>query len=271
MIEVSAIIPTWNRAFDLEKAARSVLNQSISSIELLICDDGSTDDSKNLLSKITDNRLRWIDCTRSGRPAIPRNIGIRESRGEWLAFLDDDDEWLPDKLEKQLQAAKNAGCLAVCSNAVRFVPDKGMAGNYLTLEREQINFDDLLKVNEVICSTALVHKSLLENAIGFPEDEQLKALEDYALWLRIATMSTFAYIAEPLIVYKDQPTTSIRSNNISEWEQRRRVFANLLKWISDKRIQGFSYQARVNYYQAIYKCCKLWKKEKMRTIRQLLK
>src|SRR4051794_13419670 len=99
---VSVIIPTWNRAATLGPAIQSVLNQTYPPREVLVCDDGSTDNSVDVVAQLDDQRIRWLPGGRGGRPAIPRNRGIGAATGEWLAFLDSDDEWLPDKLERQL-------------------------------------------------------------------------------------------------------------------------------------------------------------------------
>src|SRR5262249_7122187 len=99
---VSVIIPTWNRAATVMAAVESALAQTHAPLEVLVCDDGSSDDSAQRVGALPDPRVRWLPGPRGGRPAIPRNRGIAAARGEWLAFLDSDDEWLPDKLERQL-------------------------------------------------------------------------------------------------------------------------------------------------------------------------
>jgi glycosyltransferase involved in cell wall biosynthesis len=214
----------------------SALNQTASPLEVLVCDDGSTDNSRKIIEAIGDARIRWIEGPRSGRPAIPRNRGIKESRGEWLAFLDSDDEWLPQKLEKQLELANRFQYRAACSNAHRHVPEKGLAENLLTLNSDRLKFDDLLRVNSVICSSALVHKSLFPVVSGFPEDHRLKAWEDYALWLRVATQTDFAFIPEPLLMYRDDAANSIRRENTSVWKQRKAVFNDFISWGKTKGI-----------------------------------
>lgn len=238
MADVSVIIPTWNRAELLVKAVRSALAQTMSPVEVLVCDDGSTDGSESAVSSIDDTRVRWISGSRGGRPAIPRNRGIRESRGEWIAFLDNDDEWLPEKLEHQLALARRLGCQAACSNASRVIPGEGLKGDYLAWERELVTFDDLLQVNQVICSSAVVHRSLFEKLEGFPEQAELKALEDYALWLRVATLTDFAYATEPLLLYRDEAATSVRSKGMDLWSQRRAVFADFEAWLGRAEVAG---------------------------------
>lgn len=248
MNTVSVIIPTWNRSVLLEEAVKSVLTQTHSPLEILVCDDGSTDDSEAVISSIGDNRIRWVACGHSGRPAIPRNIGISESRGKWLAFLDNDDVWLPDKLHKQLSLAQATGCRAVCSNAHRFVPNVGITGNYLSWKNERISFATLSKVNQVICSSALVHKSIFAEVHGFPEEAHLKALEDYALWLRVATQTDFAFVAEPMLIYRDDAANSIRSKGIDLWQQRKDVFDNFLEWGGGGVKSRFLLTVKMQYY-----------------------
>jgi glycosyltransferase involved in cell wall biosynthesis len=229
-VSVTVVIPTWNRAATLGDAVRSVLAQTVPPLEVLVCDDGSTDGSEEVVRSIGDPRVRWIPGEHSGRPAVPRNRGIEAACGEWLAFLDSDDAWLPKKLEKQLSLAAESGCRASCSNAYRIVPGKGKGGLLLQGNPSRIAFDDLLRGNHVICSSALVETSLVRRASGFPEALEMKALEDYALWLRIATMSDFACFPGPLLRYKDDPANSLRREDPDPSVQRVKVFRNFLSW-----------------------------------------
>ena len=248
MSDVSVIIPTWNRAATLEKVVRSALAQTLPPLEVLVCDDGSTDDSREIIEAICDSRVKWIEGPRGGRPAIPRNRGIRESRGEWLAFLDDDDEWLPEKLERQIAAIKASGGLACCSNALRFIPGRGSVGPYLTATNTTLTFNDLLKVNQVICSSAIIHNSLVSSVLGFPEDEHLKAWEDYALWLRIATQTNFTFVAEPMLVYLDDAASSVRNEQVNVCAQRRAVFNNFKRWGKEHGVSSSYLRSATNQW-----------------------
>ena len=255
MAEVSVVIPTWNRSELLAKAVRSALAQTIQPLEVLVCDDGSTDDSEAQILAIGDPRVRWLSGERSGRPAIPRNRGISEGQGEWIAFLDNDDEWLPDKLEKQLLLAERSGSKAICSNASRMVPGQGVIGNYLSGERHAVTFDDLLQVNQVICSSAVIHRSLFATVEGFPERQELKALEDYALWLRVATLTDFAFVAEPLLLYRDDAGNSVRNKGMDVWGQRRKVFGDFQVWSSRHRAdEHFNRKVRDRMLRDKYDC-----------------
>ena len=214
MPSVSVIIPTWNRGHMIRKAIESALSQGPPVAEVLVCDDGSTDNTAEVVTAIArhDSRLRWLPGERAGLPAIPRNRGIKESRGDWLAFLDSDDTWEPSKIREQLEAAQRLGCLAACSNALRLLPDGREAGLLLDWHRPILKLSDLLSVNRIVCSSCIVHRSVLDRTGGFPSGPNFKAAEDYALWLRVAATTKFAYCPVPLVRYTDDPETSIRAN-----------------------------------------------------------
>lgn len=230
---VSVIIPTWNRAATIEAAIKGALNQTHPPLEILVCDDGSTDQTKDLVAAIEDERVLWIAGEHAGRPAIPRNRGIRESRGEWLAFLDSDDEWLPEKLERQTALAELTACLAVCANAYRVDPE-GCRRLYQSWQGERITFSDFLQGNKVICTSAIIHRSLVAAIGGFPESLELTALEDYALWLRVATQTDFAYVDEPLVLYRDDPDASLRKQDVDGRTERSIVLEDLVRWANDR-------------------------------------
>lgn len=237
MSNVSVIIPTWNRVSTLERAIRSALEQTQPPLEVLVCDDGSTDESRAIVYSINDSRVRWIEGNHSGRPAVPRNRGIRASQGEWLAFLDSDDEWMPEKLEKQLAFLKKIRCEAACSNAIRFMPSRGISEKMFDRDSlgEKISFSALIQNNYVICSSVLISKDVVGKCHVFPEDSALIALEDYALWLRVATFTDFAFVNEPLLVYRDAPESSLRASNIKVSEQKINVFKSFISWANDTK------------------------------------
>ena len=105
IIKISVIIPTHNRVDLLGRAIRSVQNQTYKNIEIIIVSDGSTDGTDEFVNKLkyTDNRIQFYEYKPSKGSNVARNLGIEKSKGEYIAFLDDDDEWLPTKLEKQLE------------------------------------------------------------------------------------------------------------------------------------------------------------------------
>lgn len=246
--QVSVVIPTYNRANTIEASIKSALNQTYPIREVLVCDDGSTDDTQTIVESIADERVKWLPGEHMGRPAIPRNRGVRAAIGEWLAFLDSDDEWDKNKVQLQLTYAEKYGTRAVCSNAYRFLPEQGIVGRYLECQKDILTFEDLSKGNYVICSSAMLHRSLLPIVHGFPEETELKALEDYALWLRTATQTGFAFVNQPLVTYLDTPNTSIRAHSQNDGVQRKYVFNNFLQWAQPQ----FVTKAHVDYALQMY-------------------
>jgi len=261
MSMVSVIIPTWNRAATIERAVNSVIKQTHSNLEVLVCDDGSSDDTETIIKSIQDSRVRWIPGLRSGRPSVPRNRGIRESRGEWLAFLDSDDEWLPHKIENQLQVAEKSKCQAVCSNAYRFIPQTNRSGIMLQLAAENqdgyrcFDFFNVVVDNPVICSSLLLHRSVLDRIAGFPEDRELKLGDDYALWIRTATQTSIAAVAEPLLKYLNDAADRVTDTVITNrWTIRKHVFRNFLQWAASRNVpEDYLNIARNEYYLALQK------------------
>lgn len=240
--KISVIVPTWNRAHLLKKAIQSALNQTLAPLEIIVSDDGSTDNSYYVVKSLKNHKIKWITANHVGLPAVVRNRAIKESKGEWLAFLDSDDEWFPEKLEKQLALAKRKGSLAICSNAYS-LNSKNERKEYLSFSKNTINFSDLLNVNYVICSSAIIHRSLLFKCFGFPEISALKTWQDYAFWLRISTQSTFAYLSEPLVLYFDDPSKSNRKFTKNPYLQKKIILENFLDW-SQKNNLSFSYKIR---------------------------
>lgn len=105
---VSVVVPVWNREGTIERAIRSALEQTQPPLEVIVCDDGSTDGTADILRRLAreDPRVRVISAGRSGGPAAPRNRGLGHAEGEWVAFLDSDDEWLPGKLQVQSSSTR---------------------------------------------------------------------------------------------------------------------------------------------------------------------
>ncbi len=231
MSSISVIIPTWNRATTIAAAINSALCQIYPVTEVLVCDDGSDDNTKQIVEEFikNDDRVKWIEGTRAGLPAVPRNRGIKASTGEWIAFLDSDDEWLPEKIQSQMQQLSAISCKASCTNAFRFISKTQNAGHYFKLKINEISFNQLLQTNYVICSSAIIHRSLISVVTEFPEDSTFKAIEDYSFWLKVATQTNFAYVSEPCIKYYDIPSNSIRKDGDAN-SQKKIIFNDWIKW-----------------------------------------
>ena len=187
----SVIIPTYNRAHKLPACIGSVLAQGFPDYEIVIIDNGSTDGTGELIrERYPSDRIRYFWQEGSGSPANPRNQGIRKSRGEWVAFLDSDDLWHPEKLQKvydQITSAPEADVL--CHNERLVTAGESQDTSILVHARKA---DDLYRSmlmdgNCLSPSATVVRRSLLvDNALFFNEAAEYAIVEDYDLWLRLA-------------------------------------------------------------------------------------
>lgn len=247
---VSVIIPTWNRANTIAKAIKSVLNQTVPVLEIVVYDDGSTDNTFEIVQAIKDRRVRWFSGRHFGLPAVIRNRAIEKSKGEWIAFLDSDDEWYPKKLEKQLELVKKTNCLAVCCNAYS-VNNMGDKKKYLDYSKNTITFSDLLKVNYIILSSAIIHRSLINKHIRFPEIPELKTGPDYAFWLRISTQTKFYYLNKILVNYFDDSSTTIRRFTKNPFIQKKIILKDFLAWSRTENIPLFYQANAIKHYISV--------------------
>ncbi len=201
MPKVSVIIPTYNRAHLVGRAIRSVLNQTYHDFEIIVVDDGSTDNTEEVVKGFNDERMRYIRHKENKGGATARNTGIKAAKGEYIAFQDSDDEWLLKKLEKQMEVFKNASPEegVVYAGFWRIKKGKKTYTPSSEITRKEGNIHKaLLKGNFVTTQAAVVKKECFEKAGMF--DERLRRLQDWELWIRISKYYNFKYINEPLVV-----------------------------------------------------------------------
>jgi len=195
---VSVIIPTYNRAATLERALSSVITQTYQNIEIIIIDDGSTDNTASLLSQGAIDSSPFIYLKQKHKGVSPaRNKGISQAKGEFIAFLDSDDEWLPKKLERQIEFMQNNPSELIVQSDELWIRNGKKVNPHKKHQKVGGKFfSEALNLCLVTTSSVLCRKELFEKAGVF--DEKLPACEDYDWYLRIMAQD----IAIPLIPEK---------------------------------------------------------------------
>ncbi len=211
---VSVIVPCYNGVRTLEETVQSVLHQTYGEWELLIVDDGSTDESAELIRQLAheDQRIRPVFLQRNGGVAAARNAGLDRARGRLVAFLDADDIWEPDKLEQQVSHMGITGA-AFAFTAYGLMDREGNRSGRMVRAREQIRYTELLKGNQIGCSTVMLDLARL-GPVRMPEGHH----EDYLLWLQILKDGWIAHgLSRPLTVYRKDA----RSLSGNKWRAAR--------------------------------------------------
>jgi len=198
---VSVIIPTFNRADMILRAVSSVLQQTYECFEVIIVDDGSNDSTDSIFGNFNDSRVSYIrhNINRGGSAA--RNTGIELSQGEYIAFLDSDDEWLPEKLEKQvkllLRASLNTGAVYT---GLAYVANDASKRGVRSPEAQGDIRERILYTNCVgPVSSGIIRRECFEKIGVF--DESLPSCQDWDMWIRISKLYLFDYVKDPLVVY----------------------------------------------------------------------
>ncbi|NPA54191.1 MAG: glycosyltransferase family 2 protein [Aquificae bacterium] len=205
--KVSVVLPTYNRAAYLDRAIRSVLNQSYSDFELIVVDDASKDNTEEVVKSFKDDRIVYIRNPKNLGGAGARNVGIKRAKGEFIAFQDSDDEWLPEKLKIQMDVFEKAepDVAVVYTAFIRKYGDREVLIPSPNIKKTEGNiYKELLyHVNFVNTPTAVVRKKAIEDVGYF--DERFPRLQDWDLFLRLAKKYKFKFIKKPLMISYDTP------------------------------------------------------------------
>lgn len=256
MVElVSVIIPTYNRENIIKDAIETVLNQTYQEFEIIIVDDGSTDNTKEVVQKYNDDRIKYIYQPNSGKPSIARNTGIKAAKGDFIAFLDSDDLWNQEMLERHvkiLNANKNIGFTTSWNSSVLFdgtklynrtcYADNSEAYiNYLLLEPDKAYTGP---------SSALVKKECLDSVGVF--DSEMDFCEDWDLFYRLAVRYEMVNIKEILTsvrVHKESFTQN------SEFSKFRNSYLKFLeKSFQNEKLPTKMQKLKNKAYSNVYYC-----------------
>ena len=273
-------MPTYNRAHLIVESLESVFAQSYQDYEVIVVDDGSTDNTEEVLAPYLD-RIRYIKQENAGVSAA-RNHGIFEAKGEYIAFLDSDDLWFPEKLEKQMKVFQDyPTCAFVCCNAMRgpSLSDPATKLQFASRPDSVLDFDLFATANYVGTPTVLVKKHVFYRAGLF--DTSFRVGEDFDLWVRIARHFECRYLAEPLGFFRDHEDNTmgnhlkridgarVRELQSVRWKRHSpEISKQYLRYASQMyaglayhlRKQGLRKETLQNYKNAIRCCCVLSEK-----------
>jgi glycosyltransferase involved in cell wall biosynthesis len=198
MPKVSVIIPTYNRSGFLEEAVESVFSQDFKDFELIVVDDGSSDDTRDMIGRYSE-RLIYIYQERQG-VSCARNKGIRFSSGEYIAFLDSDDKWLEKKLSFQLEFFMLNPHALICHTEEIWIR-RGIRVNPMKKHKKcsGMIYERVLPLCIISPSSVMIKRELFFNRLGF-FDESFPVCEDYEMWLRIAARYPIYLIEKPLVI-----------------------------------------------------------------------
>lgn len=198
-VNISVVIPLYNKAAEIERTLRSVLEQSLPPLEIIVVDDGSTDGSAAIVERVGGERVRWVRQQNRGVSAA-RNRGIELSRGEYVAFLDGDDRWHPDYLKCLADfMIRYPDCGAY---GVAFYVDSGdglVRADTPQTEGEVDFFAESMQRYVLIPSAATIRREVLLDVGGFPNGMRMG--EDQFLWTKVARRAKVAFLPTPLVVY----------------------------------------------------------------------
>ncbi|MGN8632202.1 glycosyltransferase family 2 protein [Blautia sp. HCP3S3_G3] len=195
---VSVVMPVYNGAQYIRQAVESVFRQDVP-LELIVVDDGSSDDTEEILKEyLGRDDFHYLRNKNNTGAAASRNRGVREARGEYVAFLDADDWWTDGKLKHQLRVLKDSGAVLCSTGRELMNPDGTSTGKYIPV-KQKISYRELLKHNSINCSSVLIRK---EAALEFPMEHD-DSHEDYLTWLKVLRKFGFgAGINEPYLKYR---------------------------------------------------------------------
>lgn len=235
--KVSVITPVYNAEKYLSETIESVLKQTYKSFEYLLIDDCSTDNSASIIKEFEekDSRVRYIKLTENSGAAVARNRGLEEAKGRYIAFVDSDDKWYPEKLERQLDFMENYHKAFTYTNYEHITEE----GEVLSSPKlpEKLNYSDLLKNTAIACSTVVIDRQI----IGDFRMPLVRKGQDTATWLQILRNHDYAYLVDEILNQYRGREGSLSSNKIGALKRTWNTYRNLEKLPLHKAVYYFSF------------------------------
>jgi len=234
-MKFSVVITTKNRHELLEKAIQSVLSQTVGEVQCIVVDDASVDETQSIYEN--DPRIVYvrIDAKDSRGGNYARNQGVAKATGEFIAFLDDDDEWLPNKLEKQLELHNaHPGSVIFCGRTFKKVSSEGtQLHTSIPPKKHSGDLSRLIRTTYVTSTSCLFFPRKLLEQVGY-FDEKLKFWQEYELCIRLAQVAEFHFVPEALVICLDEVNSTARvSNKVLNWKENTSYIRNKHKALYD--------------------------------------
>jgi glycosyltransferase involved in cell wall biosynthesis len=200
---VSVVIPTYNRSALLQETLASIRSQTFQDFDIIIVDNLSTDGTEAAVAALGEPRITYLRHANHGVIAVNRNVGIRRAMGKFVAFCDDDDLWMPDKLERQVAVMQSDPAVGLCyTDGSTFRDDDIVHPRMISRRVHTDHFAKLLWDNFVPSSSVMVRRALFADLGLIDESPELLAVEDYELWIRFAHRAKLVFLDEPPIRYR---------------------------------------------------------------------
>ena len=221
---VSIVMPSYNTACYIKESIQSVLAQTYADWELIIVDDCSTDNSEDVIKSIKDDRIRYFRNEQNSGAAASRNKALREARGKWIAFLDSDDLWHPEKLERQIRFMEETGCSFSYTNYSEIDESSRPLGRTVTGPK-RITKIGMFNYCWPGCLTVMYDAE----AIGLIQIEDIRKNNDYAMWLRVCRKADCLLLDENLARYRKRGGSISRHSYFTLIQWHYRLFRNAEK------------------------------------------
>lgn len=251
---ISVVIPTHNRADLLPRAIDSVLNQDIKEdVEIIVVSDGSTDDTADVVKKYDPEIVRFWEYFPGVNGNHARNVGAQNARGEYVAYLDDDDAWMRDKLRKQLDTMRAENC-GLSYTGVNIIYEYEKV-SYHSIPKQKGDLSTAILLDNCIgsTSTVVVKKDLLLQCGGF--DEELGALQDYDLWIRVCQRTNVSVISEPLVNYYNYTNKNQVSSSTEKYVNAFRIIEGKYQALFESLNASTEKERLVNKYALLANKC----------------
>lgn len=248
MATVSVIIPTYNRAGVIRRSIDSVLAQTFDDMEIIVIDDGSTDNMGEIVQSIPDERIRYIPCETNRGTSAARNEGLKVAQGKYIAFLDSDDEWLPEKIEKQVALMESLPAeWGVCHTGARIIKDGSIKTTFIPkpVRNKKLLLRFVFGKFHFFTPSLMIRSACFDHVGHF--DERLWRWEDRELLLRIFRLYKLAVISEPLVVIHMATTKNlhalVESSCLTTLYKHERGIRDNLSWCSARRFRSVAFRA----------------------------